>query len=419
MPAHHHGAHGHAAVARTTPRRILVAAVAAVALATLVGLVVLWPRGEAPDLGVADLAPDVVEATVTDVAAVECLSLEEGLPATCRRVTVTLTSGPRADQPAQVDIPDIDYRVPALDAGDEVLLYDNPAAPAEFRYAFFDFQRSQPVWALLAIFVAVVLLVGRWRGVRALAGLAASLGVLTWFLLPSLLRDNSPIGVALVASVLIAFAALYLAHGVNLTATIALAGTITSLAATTVLAVAFVRLAQLTGLGDADAQVLRLTAEALDPQGLLIAGIVIGALGVLDDVTVTQVSAVAELRAALPDAEDRDLYRRAMRIGRDHVASVVNTLVLAYAGASLYLLLFFVQYDEPLGRSLGREVVAVEIVRTLVGGTGLVLAVPVTTALAVALLRAPHGPAEPAAGPAAGPRPPRWDDFAPADDVPA
>jgi uncharacterized membrane protein len=413
MSAHHH----HAA-ARTTPARLLIGAVAAVMVAALVGLVVLWPRGEAPDLGVDRLAPEVVPATVTAVTTVECLSLDENLPTTCQRAFVDVEGGAAAGTAAAFDVPHIDFRVPELAPGDRVLLLDNPMAPPEFRFTFFEFERNQPIWVLAAVFAVVVLVVGRWRGLRALAGLAASLGVLTWFLLPSLLRDNSPIAVALVSCVLIAFVGLYLAHGFNLTATIALAGTIASLGITTTLAVVFVQLARLTGLGDADAQILRLTAEALDPQGLLIAGIVIGALGVLDDVTVTQVSAVAEMRRAMPEASNRHLYSRAMRIGRDHVASVVNTLVLAYAGASLYLLLFFVQWDEPLARTLGREVVAVEIVRTLVGGTGLVLAVPITTALAAALLVAPRTAGDEPPQPEAPPRAPRWEDFGPVEPVP-
>jgi uncharacterized membrane protein len=412
MSTHHH--HAPAVVGQ---RRLLVGVVLGTLAVALVGLVLLWPRGPVPDVVRVGSGLDVVEATVRSVTEVQCTSVDEALATVCQRAEVELRSGPDRGSLATVDVPEIDFRVPDLVPGDELLLLDNPLAPPEFRYAFFDFQRSTPVLVLVALFAAVVLVVGRWHGLRALAGLAASLGVLAWFLLPALLRDQSPIAVALVACVLIAFAALYLTHGVNLVTTIALAGTLASLAVTTVLAMVFVVASRLTGLGDADAQVLRVTAEALDPQGLLIAGIVIGALGVLDDVTVTQVSAVAELRVALPDAPRRDLYRRGMRIGRDHVGSVVNTLVLAYAGASLYLLLFFVQYDEPIGRSLGRELVATEIVRTLVGGTGLVLAVPITTALAVALLTPETARRDRRAAEALGdddePGPARWEDFAP------
>jgi uncharacterized membrane protein len=187
----------------------------------------------------------------------------------------------------------------------------------------------------------------------------------------------------------------------------------------TVLAVVFVGAAHLTGLTDEASQILRVTAEAIDPRALLIAGTVIGALGVLDDVTVTQVAAVAELREADPGLGRREIYHRALRIGRDHVSSTVNTLVLAYAGASLPLLLYFTQAGQPTGRVLTREIVAIELVRTLVGSIGLVLAVPVTTALA-ALASGPEQVAaepRPPAGtepPAASARPsPRWEDFAP------
>src|SRR5690606_34448991 len=155
---------------------------------------------------------------------------------------------------------------------------------------------------------------------------------------------------ALAATVAIAFVALYLAHGVNIGTTVALAGTLVSLALTSALALVVVGATQLTGLADSQAQTLRVTAEALDLRGLLVAGIVVGALGVLDDVTVSQVSIVSALRRANPGLTPRLLYGEATKVGRDHVASTVNTLVLAYAGASLPLLLFFAQGNQPAGR---------------------------------------------------------------------
>jgi uncharacterized membrane protein len=150
----------------------------------------------------------------------------------------------------------------------------------------------------------------------------------------------------------------------------------------------------LTGLADNSAQVLRVTASALDLRGLLVAGIVVGALGVLDDVTVSQVSIVAALRRANPGLGSRLLYREAMSVGRDHVASTVNTLVLAYAGASLPLLLFFTQGDQPVERLLTSELIAVEIVRMLVGSIGLVASVPITTALAALVMGAGRAEAD-------------------------
>lgn len=181
----------------------------------------------------------------------------------------------------------------------------------------------------------------------------------------------------------VAFAALYLTHGVSVPTTVALLGTLAAVGLTTVLAWIVTTVANLSGLSDESFQVLRVTAEAIEPQGILIAGIVVGVLGVLDDVTVTQVSAVSELRRADPSLSGQALYRSAVRIGRDHVASAVNTLVLAYVGASLALMLFFLQEGRSIGRVVSREIVAIEIVRMLVGSIGLILSVPLTTALAV------------------------------------
>jgi uncharacterized membrane protein len=222
--------------------------------------------------------------------------------------------------------------------------------------------------------------------VRALIGLAASGAILVAFLVPALLRDEPAVPVALAATVVIAFIALYLAHGVNAGTTVALAGTLVSLALTAGLAFVVAALAEFSGLADARAQTLRVTADALDLRGLLVAGIVVGALGVLDDVTVSQVSIVAALRRANPGLPPHLLYREATKVGRDHVASTVNTLVLAYAGASLPLLLFFAQGDQPVARLLTGELIAVEIVRMLVGSIGLVASVPITTALAALVL---------------------------------
>src|ERR671912_730499 len=201
------------------------------------------------------------------------------------------------------------------------------------------------------------------------------------------LRDEPALPVALAGAVAIAFVALYLAHGVKIGTTVALAGTLVSLAITTGLAMLGVTVTQLTGLADQNAQVLRVTADAIDLRGLLVAGIVVGALGVLDDVTVSQVSIVAALRRANPGLPRRMLYREAIRVGRDHVASTVNTLVLAYAGASLPLLLFFAQGTQPVERLITGELISVEIVRMLVGSIGLVASVPITTALAAVVLR--------------------------------
>jgi uncharacterized membrane protein len=276
--------------------------------------------------------------------------------------------------------------VPDLAAGDKVVLHVSDGTPAEFRYAFVDVRRTEPLWWLLGGFVAIVLVFGRGRGARALVGLAVAGAVLIAFLVPALLHDSPAVPVTLAATALIAFAALYLAHGFNPGTTVALAGTLVSLALTAGLAIGVAAALELSGVGAGRAGALNLTADALDLRGLLVAGIVVGALGVLDDVTMSQVSIVATLRRANPGLPPRLVYREATKAGRDHMASTVNTLILAYAGASLPLLLLFTQGGPSLGRLVAGDLIAVEIVRMLVGSIGLVAAVPITTGLAALVL---------------------------------
>jgi uncharacterized membrane protein len=281
--------------------------------------------------------------------------------------------------------------------GDHIRMSYFAKAPARFRYALVDFQRRSALAVLLAIFVAVVLLLSRLQGVRALLGMAASLLVVVGFLLPALLRGGPPLPLALVTAIVVAFCALYLAHGVHVGTHVAFVGSVLALVLTTVLGATFMSVAHFTGLADENAVTLTVAAGELDLRGLLLAGLIIGALGVLDDVTVTQVSAVAELQAATPSRSAADLYRAGLRIGRDHVASSVNTLVLAYAGASLPLLLLFSEGGRAVTDVLTSEIVAVEIVRALVGSIGLVAAVPITTGLAALVVWRP--PASPRAEP--------------------
>lgn len=364
--------------------RWLTILVALAGAAAVLGTIAFWPRGDAPDLGAQPST--YVDATVTRVDTDTCQDPEVDAPGPCQAVHARLTSGEDAGDLVEFRVLASQFDVPELSDGDRVVLLDVTSAPSEFRYSFYDFQRSTTLWWLVGLFVVVVVLFGRWQGVRALIGLAASGAILVAFLVPALLRDEPAVGVALAATVIIAFVALYLAHGVNAGTTVALAGTLVSLALTAGLAIVVATLAQFSGLADGRAQTLRVTADALDLRGLLVAGIVVGALGVLDDVTISQVSIVAALRRANPGLPPRLLYREATKVGRDHVASTVNTLVLAYAGASLPLLLFFAQGDQPVGRLLTGELIAVEIVRMLVGSIGLVASVPITTALAALVL---------------------------------
>ncbi len=256
------------------------------------------------------------------------------------------------------------------------------APESPFRqYRFADFERRNVLWILALVFGAVVVALGRWRGLAALGGLVVSVAMLLLFVLPAILEGQSPVLVAVVGAAGIAFVALYLAHGFNRMTTVALVGTLATLVLIALLSAITVAAAEFTGFVSEESSLLTFF-EGVDVRGLLLAGIVLGAAGAIDDVTVTQASAVWELRRANEQLTVAELVRSGLRIGRDHIASMVNTLLLAYAGASLPLLVLFVLSDQSLGAVANSEVVAVEIVRTLVGSIGLVAAVPFTTWLA-------------------------------------
>ena len=385
----------------------LVAAL--LALATVVGVVVLWPGDSGPtDFGSLGVSDDYFDAEVTRVEAFACPGEELADPATeddarldepglCQRVTFELSEGPDAGTERTVELFDVGP-YPELSVGDRIVVPYLEDALEEFQYSqSFERERTTPMVVLALVFALLVVVQGRLRGLAALAGLAASIGVLVVFLLPALTEGGPPVPVALVAASLIAYLALYLAHGINPLTTVALLGTLGALVLVAVLSWVFTTATVLSGISE-EAQYIRAFGGNLDFQGLLLAGMIIGALGALDDMTVTQSSVVAELRAANPSMGFTQLFRAASRVGRDHIASTVNTLALAYAGASLPLLLVFVSSQRPLGGVLTSEVVAAEIVRTLVGSIGLVASVPLTTALAagaVALIERDRPAGEP------------------------
>jgi uncharacterized membrane protein len=356
-------------------RRALWIATAVCAVLVVVGVIVLWPSSGDDTVDPSGLDADPVAADVTEVEVVPC-AFDPLL--SCKAIEVVPTEGDLEGQRLALE-QSIDS---TIDAGDSILVLVDELADGSTIVTFYDFQRGTPMLLLLLLFVVAILVLGRWRGLGALAGLAASLVVIIGFALPALLEGSSPVAVALVAAGVIAFLALFLAHGTNLGTVTALLSTLASLAITGVLAWIFVWTSEFTGLTDESVGYLDALGTPIDPRGLLLAGIVIGALGVLDDVTVTQVSAVWELDRAAPGSSFAELYRRGVRIGRDHISSTVNTLFLAYAGAALPLLLLFREAGQSIGSVATREIVAVEIVRALVGSIGLIASVPISTALA-------------------------------------
>lgn len=369
--------------------RVLRIVVAVVAMITVAGLAAWWP-----DDGVSlpegqNAQGQRVNATIIGLEENDCAGIDFGSEAAvCTDVVVEVTSGPNDGATgAFQSFPGTQAATPDFAVGDEIVVIEFELGDTgETAYSFADYQRSRPLILLAVLFVGAVLLLGRFQGLRALAGLVVSAVVLLGYAFPALLDGKPPLAVALVAASIIAFAALYLAHGVNDTTTVALLGTMAALAVTGILGALFTAAASISGVAEEDQIFLLVSAEGIDLRGLVLAGIIIGSLGVLDDVTVTQVSAVARLREANPDYTVRDLYREGVHIGRDHIASTVNTLVLAYAGASLPLLLYYSNIGVGLSEAVTSEIVAVEVIRTLVGSIGLISAVPLTTLLAAAVV---------------------------------
>ena len=273
-----------------------------------------------------------------------------------------------------------------LDPGDAVLVSEITNRDGT-THLIKDRVRRVPLWTLSLIFALLVVAVGGRQGALSLVGLAVTFLVLARFIVPAILDGWSPLPTAIVGALAIMAAAMVIGHGPNPKTWIAIGGTAISLLLTGLMAWFSVGFVRLTGVGEESAAILQvLTLGTIDARGLLLSGIIIGALGVLDDVTTTQSSTVIELRSANPALGTAQLFTRAMRVGRDHIAATTNTLVLAYAGASLPLLMIYAGQPHSLGILVSFDQLATEIVRTLAGSIGIVAAVPVTTALAALLV---------------------------------
>ena len=360
-----------------TPRhlRVLMALlVGPLVLATVIGVAVLWPDG---DLEISGPGVDVQRGTAQVQEIGECRQDVVG----CQLAQVELLSGPGAPGEAEALLP-YGERAPLVEPGDRIIVSYTAEAPEGEQYAFQDFDRGPPLLVLTLLFAVGVLALSRWRGIGALASLAYSLVLIAVFTLPAIMEGSSPLAVAVVTAAAIMLVTLYLSHGFDVRSTVAMLGTLVSLLVIGTIGWVFTGVGHFTGLVDEGSQYISGIAAQVDLRGLLLAGLVIGALGVLDDVTVTQTWAVWELADVDPDASARTLFVRAMRIGRSHAASTVNTLVLAYVGATLPLMLVFSALDLPFGIAVSQEIVAQEVVRGLVGGLGILAAVPVTTLIA-------------------------------------
>lgn len=251
-------------------------------------------------------------------------------------------------------------------------------------YFVSDTYRFPVLVTLVLLFVLLAVMLGKRKAFSSLLGLAFSILVLTYFVVPRILSGASPLTISLMGSVTIAVVSLYLAHGFNKKTTLALISTLITIVCATLLAVFFVSFARLSGTGSEEAVFLQMGKTAVvNLRGLLLGGMIIGTLGVLDDITTAQTAVIYELKRANAQFDFGQLYRRGFAIGEEHIASLINTLALAYVGASLPLLLLFtVNASAPVWFTVNNEFIAEEIIRTLVGSSALILSVPIASGIA-------------------------------------
>jgi len=365
-------------------------------LAVVLGLLLLAGIWLLPDLGPTDELPVVGQESLHGRVVAELGTDAAGLPL----FAVEVLTGPSAGERVEAVVQDGSAALPGTVTRDpyrigEEVVVTRFTGPAGGFAVISEPWRLPVLAAVAAIFAAAVLVVGGLRGARALVALALTLAVVVKLVVPLLLRGIDPVLLAVGGGVAVTAMTLLLTEGPSRVALAAGLGTAAALALTALLSAAFTAAAEFTALqgNEEIAFLIPLIGERVDLQGILLAATVFGALGVLDDVTVTQAATVEQLRRADGAAPGRALVARAMRVGRSHIAATVNTLMLAYLGAGLPLLLLFALGGQEPMTVLNSEVVAVEVIRALVGSVGIVAAVPLTTLMAAAL----HRPDEPRA----------------------
>ena len=299
----------------------------------------------------------------------------------CTRALLDITSGANEGKQTQLVFHGVTGD-PTLEVDQEVLLSEATNPDGSHTYSFADYERGGELWIWAAIVAIIIVGFGAWQGLRALLGLAYSLAVVFFFLLPALLQGHNPIVVTLLACSIIVLIAVPMVHGVNWKAAAAMGGSLLALGVTALLAWAMIGTTHLQGLSSEDNLKLVLYLPTVSVIGVLMAGFIIGALGSLNDVAIAQASTVTELAAAEPEARAGSLFVSAMKVGRDHIASMVYTLVLTYTGAALPLLILITAAKRPAGQILVSDLVSTELLRSGIGAAALTIAVPLATIIA-------------------------------------
>jgi uncharacterized membrane protein len=333
-----------------------------------------------------DVSPSGAHGLVSERAHARIESITPATDQSPPLAQIVFLDGSRAGQKAeaQVEGPSGQLQLPDYQVGDEVIAALDTDPDGNQTAAVIDRWRLPVLEYLVGAFAIVTIIVAGWRGIRALVSLALTLVLAVKLLIPLLLAGWNPVGLAICLGTLITIASLLLTQGFTRATLAAVLGTAIALAATGVLAVITTQAARFTTAQGSEQIVYlqQLAGDRLDLSGLLLAAVIFGGLGVLNDVAISQAATVEELHAVSPSMTRRELYTRTMNVGIAHLAATVNTLVFAYLGAALPLLVLLALQIESVGLSVNEEIVAVEVVRTLVGSIGILLAVPITTAIA-------------------------------------
>lgn len=361
----------------------IVAVVIAVAFFALLSAIAGRQAPGGQDSSLAPGESEDLRARVVEV--LEEGSLDQGeFEQPYQRLRLRITEGALSGQEV-----DVEYGLMVLTSksrlfrpGDRVLVEHIRGVEGDDLFVITDYVRTGPLLWLTLLFVGATVLLSGWQGLRSIVGMGTSLVVIVAFIVPQILAGREPVTIAILGSVVMMGVSLYLVYGWNRKTHVAVGGLLMSLILTGLLSIWFVSWTRLSGFGAEEAAFLQIAGIQLDPRGLLLAGIIIGSLGALDDVAIGQSSAIFELSKANARLRWPALFRHGMVIGRDHIAAMVNTLLLAYVGAALPFLLMFSVYSEPLATTLNREIIAEEIVRTLVGSLGLLAGVPLTSLIA-------------------------------------
>lgn len=301
-----------------------------------------------------------------------------------QKLEILITKGSLKDKKITIENGDLPIsNLQKYKVGDELVITYSKDFEGNYNFFITDYIRRDALSWLFIIFVVIAVAVGRWQGVTSLIGMGISFLVIFKFILPKISAGSDPVQIAILGSLVIIPATFILSHGVNRKTGIAVVGTLIALIITGILANTFVEASKLTGFASEEAGFLQAFKPGIiNIKGLLLAGIIIGVLGVLDDITISQSAIVQQLKTVNPKLKAGELYKKAMIVGRDHIASMVNTLILVYTGAALPLLLIFIDNPHPFSEIVNYEIIADEVVRTLIGSIGLILAVPITTFIA-------------------------------------